>query len=213
MKIITTKTKKIILFFLFNLLFVAVAFFLIEGLASAILLLQTVAATPPIAERSHTQYDAELGWVNLPDVYIEDMYGPQLYLKTNGQRFRNDRDFPATVSDQQLRVVCSGDSFTLGYGVDNRQPWCQQLSQLDSRLETVNMGQGGYGLDQAYLWYKRDGAQLGPDLHLFAFITVDFERMQQDNFLGYGKPVLTIRDNELAVENVPVPNGPSICPG
>ena len=61
---------------------------------------------------------------------------------------------------------------------------------LDPRLETLNMGQGGYGVDQAYLWYKRDAAKFEHQVHLLAFITDDFVRMQSDRFRGYGKPVI-----------------------
>ena len=68
------------------------------------------------------------------------------------------------------------------------------------------MGQGGYGLDQAYLWYKRAGLPLDHQLHLVAFITDDFLRMQFDDFVGYGKPLLGVRGDSIAVLNAPVPN-------
>jgi len=199
------KIQKSILFLVFNFLIVAIILLFLEGSASFILFFQTAALTSPVAERSHTQYDEQLGWVNRPNVYIEDMYGPGLYLKTNAQGFRNDEDFEVAVPEPKVRLICSGDSFTLGYGVDNRHTWCQLLGELNPQLQTVNMGQGGYGIDQAYLWYKRDGTRLEHDLHLFAFITTDFERIKQDNFLGYGKPLLKVENGNLVVENVPVP--------
>ncbi len=90
--------------------------------------------------------------------------------------------------------------------------WCQLLTTLDDRLQTINMGQGGYGIDQAYLWYERDGLPLQPDVHLFTFITADFWRMRQRSFHGYGKPFLTLRDGELVVENVPVPRAAFYAP-
>jgi hypothetical protein len=86
------------------------------------------------------------------------------------------------------------------------------LAALDPRLQTVNMGQGGYGIDQVFLWYRRDGTRFEHDLHLFAFITTDFERMESTEFLGYGKPRLAVRDNQLVVENVPVPRRPFYVP-
>lgn len=197
--------QKLVFFVAFNIFAVAAICVFVEGLASFVLFFQSIAGTPPVAERSHTQYDAELGWVNRPDIYIENLYGPGLHLRTNAQGFRSDENFSAAVPDDKLRAICSGDSFTLGYGMANENTWCRYLEKLADRLQTVNMGQGGYGVDQAYLWYKRDGARLEHDLHLFTFITNDFQRMQQDSFLGYGKPHLNLRDNELVVENVPVP--------
>lgn len=158
-----------------------------------------------IAERAHTEYDPEIGWINLPNHHVEDMYGLGVHLTTNSQRFRNRQDFGFAVPPGKTRILCSGDSFTLGYGVDDDQPWCQLLNAMDDRLEAVNLGQGGYGVDQAYLWYKRNEGTLEHDIHLFAFITTDFRRMESDSFLGYAKPRLSIRDGSLVQENNPVP--------
>jgi hypothetical protein len=205
MKKMIYKVRKAIIFLSINLLIVLILLLFIEGLASFVLFFQTIANNSTVAERSHTQYDERLGWVNSPNVYIEDMYGPGLYLKTNAQGFRNDEDFDVAAPDHKIRIICSGDSFTLGYGVDNRHTWCHLLETMDQQFQTVNMGQGGYGIDQAYLWYKRDGVQLEHDIHLFAFITADIERMQQDNFFGYGKPLLRVENGDLVVDNIPVP--------
>src|SRR3989442_10615590 len=159
----------------------------------------------PLAEQRHTQYDEVLGWVNIPNLGVQDMYGPGVFLRTNAQGFRGNRYIGVNVPDRHLRVICSGDSFTLGYGVDDDHTWCQLLGSMDQRLEPVNMGQGGYGVDQSYLWYKRDGSILNHDIHIFAFVTADFYRMETSKFLGYGKPILDLDHGHLVVKNVPVP--------
>jgi len=184
-----------------------ITFALVEGLASEALLGYQLflKPKPPLAERLHTRYDAELGWVAVPNLYIPDMYGPGVYFRSNSQGFRNDRTIEGNPPAGTLRAICAGDSFTLGYGVDNDHAWCQLLSKLDRRFETVNMGQGGYGIDQAFLWYRRDGLPIRHQVLIFAFVTADFNRMQRDSFLQYGKPVLAVRDGRLTVENVPVP--------
>ena len=45
------------------------------------LLIQSFAAEgdgrPSVAERTHTRYDAELGWVNVPGATVDDLYGQQ----------------------------------------------------------------------------------------------------------------------------------------
>ena len=177
----------------------------VEGLASYTLFAQRLLAARPLAERRHTEYDPELGWVNTPNTHIEDMYGAGISLNINGQRFRSDHDFGEAVPPGKLRAVCSGDSFTLGYGVDDRHTWCHLLSILEPRLETVNMGQGGYGVDQAYLWYMRDGVRFTHHIHIVAVITDDFQRMQANSILGYPKPLLDLEDGRLVAKNVPVP--------
>lgn len=162
-------------------------------------------AAATVAERLHTRYDPGLGWSNVPRLDIPDMYGPGLSLRTNGQGFRNNHDFGKKPPPGKTRVICSGDSFTLGYGVDQNESWCAWLERLDKNLETVNMGQGGYGVDQSYLWYVRDGRELGYDVHLFTFIFTDFERMKHSDFFGYAKPALRIdaRGNLEAVPAAP----------
>ena len=159
----------------------------------------------PVLERNHTRYDELLGWCNVPSQRFENLYEPGAHLTTNAQGFRAKRDYDKEVPAGKIRIVCSGDSFTLGYGVDDDATWCHQLTLLDPRLETVNMGQGGYGLDQAYLWYMRDGVRLDHDVHVCSFIGETITRMKSVRFLGYPKPRLRVRDGALVTENVPVP--------
>lgn len=188
-----------------NLAIFVLLLIVVEGLASYVVVARFIMLTNNIVERRHTKYDPDLGWVNEPSINISDMYGPGIYLRTNSQGFRNNHDISPAVPAGKARIICSGDSFTLGYGVDNDHAWCNRLSLLDPRLETVNMGQGGYGVDQAYLWYKRDSAKIEHQVHLFAFITSDFQRMQSDSFRGYAKPLLDTVNGALVVKNVPIP--------
>jgi hypothetical protein len=184
----------------------------VEGASSWVLFVRDQALKRQyVAERRHTTYDPDLGWVNQPGIVIRDMYGPGVSLRTNHQRFRNDADVQKAVPSGKRRLIVSGDSFAFGFGVDNDHAWSQRLASLDGNLEVVNMGQGGYGFDQAYLWYKRDGARLDHQAHLIAFIDEDFDRMQYDTFVGYGKPVLDVDPSDhsaLVVRNVPVPPVP-----
>lgn len=196
---------------LINLIVLVLLFAVLEGAASILFIANEIRRTPAVPEHQHADHDTLLGWVNRPNVHIPDMYGAGVSLRTNGQGFRNERDFPREVAPGKVRVVCSGDSFTLGFGVADDQTWCQRLAALDPRLETVNMGQGGYGVDQAYLWYMRDGRQLDHHVQILAFLTDDFHRMRRDRFMGYGKPLLAVDGDTLVVTNLPVPNTSSFA--
>jgi len=189
------------------LLATAVVFLLLEGLASTGFFIHRLAtrSQPPLAERNHTEYDPEIGWISKPGVTLKNLYGPGLHLHTNSQGFRAAHEYSREVPPGKIRIVCTGDSFALGYGVGDDETLCARLGALDGRFETVNMGQGGYGVDQAYLWYMRDGGVIEHDLLLFTFIYGDFLRMVDDSFLGYGKPRLAIENGEVVVHNVPVP--------
>lgn len=192
-------------------LFVSIAsaflfFLLIEGVSSTLLVLKGIYFPLLIMETYHTRYDPVLGWRNIPNYRNDNFYGAGRGMRINSQGFRNDSDFAPEVPAGKTRVLCSGDSFTLGFDVDNNQTWCEKLRIVNPRLETVNMGQGGYGLDQMYLWYLKDGRKLKHQVHLFTFVYDDFDRMNQKKLYSvYDKPVLKLEGENLRVENVPVP--------
>ena len=198
-------SKKFVQILAANLIVAAFLWFVIEGFSSSLLVTAEFLRAQPVAERRHTVYDEELGWLHIPNYYVQDMYGRGVYLRTNSQSFRSNRDFTTEIPLDKVRIICSGDSFTLGFGVDNDHTWCKLLSTLNEKLETINMGQGGYGTDQAYLWYMRDGIKFEHNIHLFAFISNDFERMRRNTFAGYGKPFLELRGDSLVNANYPVP--------
>ena len=158
------------------------------------------------AEALHTEYDPQIGWINKADFFAANLYGTGKHLQTNSQRLRAADNYSQDPPGNQIRLICSGDSFTLGYGVGDQHTWCAQLETLDSRIQTVNMGQGGYGVDQAYLWYQKMKNQLRHHVHVFCFISLDFVRATKTEFLGYGKPLLNVNDNRLQITNVPVPD-------
>jgi hypothetical protein len=184
---------------------VVAALAIIEGIASCVISFRDRRPVLWATGRRRSCHDPELGWVNRAGVRIDDAYGPGRHIRINGQGFRNDGDVAATPEAGRVRVICSGDSFTFGEGVDGEDVWCRTLESFDPRLEVVNMGQTGYGIDQAYLWYKRDGMKLEHDLHILQFITDDFYRMQKPVFAGYAKPMLDVAEDRLVVTNVPVP--------
>jgi len=157
-------------------------------------------------------YDQQLGWLTVPNFHQENYFAPGIGLTTNSVGFRASEEFTPQVPSGKLRIICSGDSFTFGEGVGDEHTWCRQLESLDQRFQTVNMGESGYGVDQMYLWYGRQGMVLDHSAHVFAFIIEDFRRMQLTSYVGYGKPLLRVRDGVLVTQNVPVPRQLSALP-
>jgi len=154
---------------------------LIEGASRVVLV--AIERGEGLTERKHTRYDVELGWVSVPSTTVKDLYGPGRTLTVNAQGFRGKHEYAKTPPPGTTRILCSGDSFTLGWGVDDERTWCALLEK-GSGLEVVNMGQGGYGIDQSYLWWRRDGDSISYDVHLLAVIYDDFHRMRLDRFQG-----------------------------
>ena len=190
---------------LVSVLSTAVLLLLIEGLASVLMSARVAKRTLYMQEESHARYDADLGWSHKPDLRIDNLYGEKKAFTTNSQGFRARESFDKAIPQGKYRIVALGDSFTMGFGVGDESSYPSQLQALCPVLQTVNMGQGGYGLDQDYLWYKRDGVKLDASVLLFAVIAHDFYRMAGDNFIGYGKPTLRASKDTLVIENVPPP--------
>lgn len=176
---------------------------IIEGLSSMTVSIRQMLRDPPLS--SPSRYDEILGWTSIPSTYYPDFYGPGKYVRTNSQGYRNDAETNNQVQRGKLRIICSGDSFTYGQGVANNHTWCHRLSELDDKIETVNLGQPGYGVDQIYLRYLRDGAQLHQSIHIFAFVSGDFNRMGKLHQHGHGKPIIELDNDRLVTTNVPVP--------
>jgi hypothetical protein len=190
-----------------------IGFFVLEGGSSLFLLGRDILrAVPGPAEASIIQYDTLLGWAGRPGVDIPNRYGAGKHLRINSQGFRGAAEVPLLKPPDRIRVICSGDSFAFGSGVGNDETWCARLARENPVIEPVNLGQEGYGLDQAYLRFRRDGLPRDPDVHLFTFIWDDFTRMQVTSTYGSSKPVLRLEGDELRPGNVPVPQASSKFP-
>ena len=167
-----------------------------------------IAGQPPaVREVSHCEYDPDLGWRHVANKYVPDLNGPGLGLRTNGQHMRGLRDHALEDNADKYRILCLGDSFTMGYGVADDETYPAMLGQLHPSLDTINMGLGGYGVDQCYMWYQRDGAKLQVDVLLFTLIVGDFFRMNPlGNVADIPKPVLELVDGNPVAINTPVQN-------
>jgi hypothetical protein len=181
----------------------------LEGLSSVVLLAIALGQGRQhdvLRARLHTRHDPELGWAAVPNFAAPDMYGPNVPVRIEARGFRATAPAAPRPHGAGIHVVCSGDSFTFGLGVADGRTWCALLAAMDRRLSSTNMGQSGYGLDQVYLWYKRDGLELEHDVQLLAYITNDFIRMQSKTAFGYAKPIVMVRGDSLVTAGVPVPS-------
>jgi len=74
------------------------------------------------------------------------------------------------------RIALFGDSFTFGMDVPFEQSWSHHLALNLPAAQVLNFGVDGYGVDQAYLRFKRDGAQWAPWVSVLSFIQDDLYR-------------------------------------
>ena len=192
----------------------AVLLALLEGSFTAFFVVRDVARefanAPEVAslkEDSHCQYDEELGWINIPSTQITDFYEPGASITINADGVRGpSTDHSYTSELDTFRVVCLGDSFTLGYGVDDRSTFARQLQERCTGIETINMGQGGYSIGQSFLWLRKLAPVLQPDVVVGVFIVEDFRRLLVTRTAnGYATPQFELDGTGVVVSNLPVP--------
>jgi hypothetical protein len=178
-------------------------FVVVEGVCSVILLIRAFVRAPPGGTAPYLAFDPELGWAPRPNADCPEAgsVGPRVKIDSRG--LRNDGELTDAVPPGKVRILCSGDSFTFGMGVDVGSTWCAQLGKLDDRIEPVNLGVIGYGLDQAFLRFRRSAQRLDYDVHVFAFVFDDFVRARSGLSGVYPKPFL--RREGGSVEAAPVP--------
>jgi lysophospholipase L1-like esterase len=157
------------------------------------------------AERLN-DYDPLLGWVNISNRRAVDRYGPNKTTTQNAMGLRATREYTAAIPAGRYRITFLGDSFTYGVNADDAGTYPARMESLAPSIESVNMAVAGYGIDQMYLSYMRDGGRLDTNLLVLAFIGDDLRRMKQSGFLVQNpKPRLFLNGDRLTVANVPVP--------
>ena len=155
-------------------------------------------------------YDPDLGWRQRPHASTSDQR-----VRTNGDGLRADHESTPERRPGLFRVSMFGDSFILGADVAQHEAAGAQLEGLLRHrgldAEVLNFGVGGYGFDQAYLSYRRDGAKydtsvivqglqlenIGRNVTLFRIVAVP------GTAIPFSKPRYVLRDGRLELINHP----------
>jgi hypothetical protein len=182
----------------------------LEGLASMAIMARHAMEARPQPPFPHVVHDTLIGWVGQPNVALPNAFGPHLSLTHDARGLRVHPPAPAAPDAGDHRIVCSGGSLVYGAGVADSQTMCADLEQALPGVRTIDMAGEGYGIDQAYLRYQRDGGERaggeGPHpLHLLAFTQADVERITRASDRGFARPSLAVRDGRLVASNLPLP--------
>ena len=106
-------------------------------------------------------YDAELGWTLRP---LVDNHNKAGFVTTSPE-------VSVEKSSDRLRIALFGGSYTMG--VFDKGWWRvleESLNSAGIKAEVLNFGVSGFGMDQAYLRWKRDGVPYHADLVIFGFV-------------------------------------------
>jgi len=156
-------------------------------------------------DSTYINIDPILGWAPRPN-------GKTGLYRANPQGLRGVKTYPKYTS-KRLRISTFGDSFTHGNDVRFEETWQYEMERLDSTLEALNFGVGGYGLDQTYLRFLQEKEHFNSDIVLVGFMTVDIYRHQNlfrpffasKTGLPFGKPRFELVNGDLKLTPNPFP--------
>jgi len=118
--------------------------------------------------------------------------------QTNNMGHRNYRDY--IYNRNQFAIVTLGDSFTFGTEAKTKDIWPILLEGKSKYYQVVNLGVGGYGIDQMYITLKETIKSYKPNIVLLAYIADDLKRSLY-KFNGYEKPRFILMNNRLINKN------------
>jgi lysophospholipase L1-like esterase len=140
------------------------------------------------------QFDSKLGWALRPDhSFVNKSADFRVELETDAHGLRDDYHGDAKKPEGTYRVLCLGDSFTLGYTVAREDLFVDMLEhwwQAEGRkVEVINAGVQAYSTDQQLAWLEEHGAKWAPDLVLMFAFENDLYWNLKDSYTGSAKPV------------------------
>jgi GDSL-like lipase/acylhydrolase family protein len=176
---------------------------LVEGAARAIV--HRREAAPLTTRGSIIRFDPWLGWAK-PPLAEGWLHRPEyhVHLQINAHGLRGpDRDYRKPPGTR--RILLLGDSFTEGFTVREE---ATTRAVLESSLrrsgcgdwEVINAGTMGYGTDQEYLFYQREGRRYEPDIVVVMFFYNDLN----GNLASEAKPWFTVEPDHLELHGSPV---------
>jgi hypothetical protein len=153
--------------------------------------------------------DDLLGWTVAPNRTSKD----GLYMSSQEGIRSQEVGVSLKESQPAYRIAIVGDSFTFGLGVPFENTWGAQLKRkLNEKVEILNFGVDGYGIDQAYLRYHRDAKPFKSKMVVFSFVEWDLLRaLHVYPFIGlpewsipFAKPRFTMLNEKLELLNTPL---------
>jgi hypothetical protein len=133
---------------------------------------------------TYLTHDTDLGWTLTPSRTRRaegDVY------RINSQSIRSDREYALDPPQDVRRITAFGDSFTHCSESTQADCWAPRLEQAWPGTEVLNFGVPGFGPDQAWLRYRRDGKQHNGCAVLIGFYVGDIERVV-NRFRGFISP-------------------------
>lgn len=148
------------------------------------------------------RFDRELGWAPLENATgIFSSHGHSALVHQNKYGMRDDDVQTASPSDGRRRILVLGDSFAWGFGVGQNELFSSPEVH-DPGLEILNFGVSGYGTDQEYLLYLKEGTRFAVDQVVLMFTPYnDVANNLATEQYGYFKPCFKLQGGEMVLHN------------
>ena len=166
----------------------------------------------PPAEKGFFEYKTDGRALGLVPNYAGNQTRKEFstVLRTNDIGLRDHRSLAEIVRAPGLRIMCMGDSFTFGWGVDWEQTWCQRLGQYlrnERQIDTTTVSTGyDNGLSPVQYAFSLDNylSRLKPDLVIASlFMENDVKEagyIEADGTKGQRLRELSLGDGYLVTE-------------
>jgi hypothetical protein len=147
-------------------------------------------------------FDKELGWVKKPNsIGTEKGKNGKIIFHIDDKGSREN------FVDFKTSIVTFGDSYTFCKQVEDNQTWQACLSKnLDDKV--LNYGVGNYGIDQAFLYYKRQKLPETTKIVILGFVPETICRIQSywKHYLEFGnifafKPRFSLDNGQLKLHD------------
>jgi hypothetical protein len=107
--------------------------------------------------------------------------------RINGQGFRGDRDFEYAKPKDVVRILVLGDSFTIGFEVQQDETYSavldKYLNSKGMRAEVINAGVSGFGNAEELAFLEQEGMKFNPDFVVLGFYENDItDNVRSDLF-------------------------------
>ncbi len=153
-----------------------------------------------------SRFDDMMGWSLVPGARaVSKSTGQKIEYVINSAGFR-DREYPLEKPAGTFRILLLGDSHTFGFGIPLEKHFSKILEGYFARVEVLNMGVNGYGVDQELLLLREKGLAYQPDLVVAYVPHYSDNRHIRDKVWGMGKPRFILENGRLVTVNRPVAN-------
>ena len=159
------------------------------------------------------EYDSTLGWIQRPNSQSED---GRYYHNSMRIRTLPSVEYSILPQNDTLRIAIFGDSYSYGSQVPFENTWGyyleDNLTKAGIDVEVMNFGAGAYGMDQAFLRWKKVGYKFHPHLVIFGLQMENVKRnvnlirplYAHSTKTPLAKPRFILNGGGLELINIPV---------